>query len=250
MHARHLRETGQEDRLIYARPILSNGSLVVKEILDRALAAVAALFLAPLLLVISAIVKLDSPGPVFYRQQRHGLGRRVFSILKFRTLHWNQCDPSTGAFTEVSRNDPRVTRVGRFLRLSFLDELPQVLNVLKGDMSLVGPRPHAIYQDEQYEREIPAYPVRYLAKPGMTGWAQINGLRGEVRTLEEMVHRVEHDQYYVEHWSLLLDLWILARTPLSVIQSLTTHFRLSPNRPFPIVRRAHSSGAVSCPDEK
>ena len=225
MHVGHLNEANEAARIVGKGSLVGGASPFLKDILDRTLAGLAALFLAPLLILIALAVKLDSPGPVFYRQARHGQGRRVFHIIKFRTLYSDKCDPPAGKFSEVARNDPRVTRVGRFLRLSFVDELPQILNVLKGEMSLVGPRPHAITQDEQYEREIEAYPVRYLAKPGMTGWAQVNGLRGEVKTLEEMVHRIEHDQYYIEHWSLLFDLRILAQTPVSVVQSLAKHLR-------------------------
>ncbi|MFU8765309.1 MAG: exopolysaccharide biosynthesis polyprenyl glycosylphosphotransferase, partial [Haliea sp.] len=183
----------------------------LKTLLDLGLAALLLVLLAPLLLLIALLVRLDSPGPVLYRQQRHGSGGRLIEVLKFRTMHAGAPgDP----FSQARRDDPRVTRCGRFLRRSSLDELPQLLNVLRGDMSLVGPRPHPVALNQEYARKLAAYMQRHRVKPGITGWAQIHGYRGETDTLEKMEKRLQYDLYYIEHWSLGLDLKILAKTAL------------------------------------
>ncbi|PSC06116.1 lipid carrier--UDP-N-acetylgalactosaminyltransferase [Alsobacter soli] len=182
-----------------------------KRLLDVVLAACALALLGPVLLVIAAAVKLDSPGPVFFRQRRHGLDYRVFRIWKFRTM----VALEDGAdVRQATRLDPRVTRVGALLRRVSLDELPQLLNVLAGDMSLVGPRPHALAHNRYYAALLPGYERRHAVLPGLTGWAQVNGLRGETDTLDKMRRRVEHDLAYVDCWSLALDLKILAMTVL------------------------------------
>jgi putative colanic acid biosynthesis UDP-glucose lipid carrier transferase len=188
---------------------------VLKAVEDRLLAGLILLFIAPVLLAIALAVKLDSPGPVFYRQKRHGFSRQPIFMLKFRSMHADRCDaPDAKVVRQATRNDPRVTRVGRILRRTSLDELPQLLNVLAGDMSLIGPRPHAVAHDHHYAQLIDDYVGRHKVKPGITGWAQVNGLRGETRTVEEMRRRIELDLEYIDKWSLWLDARILMRTVL------------------------------------
>jgi Undecaprenyl-phosphate glucose phosphotransferase len=190
---------------------LSGWSLVAKAIEDRVLAAIALVVFAPLLALIALAVKLDSPGPVFFRQKRYGFANNEFTVFKFRTMrHAAAEDPNV---PQARRGDPRVTRIGGFLRRTSLDELPQLFNVLLGDMSLVGPRPHAVAHNVQFAQIIDDYLSRHRVKPGITGWAQINGLRGETDTPEKMRARVQHDLYYIDNWSLLLDLKILLLTP-------------------------------------
>ena len=191
---------------------LSGWSYVVKAIEDRVLALLLLLIAGPMMLVIALLVRLDSPGSILFRQKRYGFNNSVIEILKFRTMFADMCEPGFKSITQATRNDPRVTRVGRWLRRTSLDELPQLFNVLCGQMSLVGPRPHAIVHNEQYQRTIEAYLARHRVKPGITGWAQVNGLRGETDTDEKMTRRVEYDLYYIDHWSLLFDLKIIART--------------------------------------
>lgn len=195
--------------LLFKRP-LSGWRIVIKRVMDMALTAALVVALAPLMLLIAALVKLDSPGPVIFRQRRFGFNRQPITVYKFRTMYTDTTlDPT---IPQARRNDPRVTRLGRFLRRSSLDELPQLFNVLTGTMSLIGPRPHAIIHDEQYAVLIDRYLARHRVLPGITGWAQINGLRGETDTLDKMKRRIEHDLFYIDHWSPLLDLRILAVT--------------------------------------
>lgn len=197
---------------IYDRP-LAGWNAILKALEDRLLAAAVLLLVAPLMAVIALLVKLDSPGPVFYRQKRWGFGGKPIEILKFRTMYVECCDDGeSGPVPQARRGDPRITRVGRWLRRYSLDELPQFWNVLRGEMSIVGPRPHAVAHNEMYARLIGDYLARHRVKPGITGWAQINGLRGETRHLEAMHRRVQYDLYYVENWSLLFDLKIILRT--------------------------------------
>jgi exopolysaccharide biosynthesis polyprenyl glycosylphosphotransferase len=181
--------------------------------LDVAVACLALLMLAPLLVLVALAIRLDAPGPVLFRQSRTGLNGRVFRIYKFRTMRVLEDGPEV---RQASRADRRVTCVGRVLRRTHLDELPQLLNVLRGEMALVGPRPHALAHDEHYGREIPAYRLRFQVKPGMTGWAQVNGARGETPTLEHMQRRIDLDLWYVENRSLGLDLQILVRTAFAI----------------------------------
>lgn len=176
--------------------------------LDRSAAVVAILLLAPLLIIIAAAIKLEG-GRVLFRQRRTGLGGRPFHILKFRTMHSLEDGPEV---RQATRDDARVTRVGRFLRRTSLDELPQLFNVVKGEMSLVGPRPHALAHDTYYAARIARYADRHSVRPGLTGWAQVNGSRGETPTIGDMSRRVEHDLWYIANWSLLLDAKILLRT--------------------------------------
>ena len=187
-----------------------------KRAVDLLVAIPALVFTAPLLLLLAALVKLDSKGPVFFRQRRIGFNGTAFDIFKFRSMRVLE---NGNAVAQASKNDPRVTRIGRFLRRSSLDELPQLLNVVAGEMSLVGPRPHASAHDQHYGMLIPNYRLRHAAKPGLTGWAQIHGFRGETATVELMRERVDHDVWYAEHASLALDLLILLRTPREVMRS-------------------------------
>jgi Undecaprenyl-phosphate glucose phosphotransferase len=194
---------------VFERP-LSGWDLVLKNLEDRILAPIFCLiFLIPSLLIAIAI-KLDSPGPVLFRQPRFGFNNNLINVLKFRTMYANR--PDEAGVPQATRDDPRVTRVGRFLRRSSLDELPQLWNVLKGEMSLVGPRPHAVDHNRKYAAMIDEYLGRHRMKPGMTGWAQVNGLRGETQTVEQMRARVQYDLSYIDDWSLLLDLKILFLT--------------------------------------
>ncbi|HEY9539016.1 MAG TPA: undecaprenyl-phosphate glucose phosphotransferase [Kiloniellaceae bacterium] len=202
---------------LFERPI-SGWSFVVKTLEDRVLAGSLLLLLSPLLLVAALAIKLDSRGPVFFRQKRYGFNHNLFDCWKFRTMHHHLTDANAEVLTR--RDDGRVTRVGRFLRRTSLDELPQLINVLKGDMSLVGPRPHATSAKAAgrlYEEAVDAYAARHRVKPGITGWAQVNGWRGETDTLEKIERRVECDLFYIEHWSLALDLKILLRTAFVVL---------------------------------
>ncbi|WP_269509763.1 undecaprenyl-phosphate glucose phosphotransferase [Burkholderia sp. IMCC1007] len=181
-----------------------------KEVFDRLFAAIALVALMPLMVVIAIAVKLSSRGPVFFKQYRKGADGRKFQILKFRTMrvHVEQA----GVVTQATKSDSRITRVGRFLRRTSLDELPQFLNVLRGEMSVVGPRPHAIEHDRLYQKVVDGYIHRYRIKPGITGWAQVNGYRGETDRLEKMQKRVEYDLYYLRNWSFALDMRIVLAT--------------------------------------
>ena len=187
---------------------------VLKRLLDLAIALPLLVATAPLLLAIAVWIRLDSNGPVLFRQQRLGQGGRPFGILKFRTM--NTIEDGERVVQAV-RNDARITGAGRFLRAASLDELPQLFNVIKGEMSLVGPRPHAIAHDTLYAGLIPEYGRRQAVKPGVTGWAQVNGYRGGTPTLDLMQKRVAHDLWYARKSSILLDLVILVRTPFALL---------------------------------
>lgn len=181
----------------------------IKRAMEIGLALVGLLLLLPLGLAIAMAIKIDSRGPVLYRQKRTGLNGQVFSIIKFRTMTEVA---SRSEFRQAERGDDRVTRMGRLLRSSNLDELPQLLNVLAGDMAIIGPRPHPLALDAAFVSSVPGYMARYAVRPGITGWAQVNGHRGETRTAEQMRARVEHDLHYIDNWSIRLDLLILLRT--------------------------------------
>ena len=189
---------------------LSPSALFKKDLFDRVFALAALIGLAPLLIAIALAVKLTSPGPVFFKQKRKGADGRVFTIYKFRSmrLHTEQ----KGVVKQATRNDPRITKLGAFLRRTSLDELPQFFNVLRGDMSVVGPRPHALEHDDLYQKVVAGYIHRYRIKPGITGWAQVNGYRGETDRIEKMERRVAHDLYYLGNWSFALDMRIIAAT--------------------------------------
>jgi len=194
------------------RTPLSRLELMEKRAFDVLLASVAVLVLTPLLLLVAVLIKLDSPGPVFFLQRRFGFNQEPFQIIKFRSMRTLE---DGEAIRQAQKDDPRVTRVGFWLRRWNIDEIPQLFNVIRGEMSLVGPRPHALSHDQEYERRISAYARRHNVKPGITGWAQIHGLRGETDTDAKMRARVDHDLYYIDNWSMWLDLQILVRTVLS-----------------------------------
>ncbi len=198
------------------RAPLTAGARTAKRVFDLIGASVGLLLLAPVLLAIAVAIRSDSPGPFLFKQKRGGFNGRVFPIFKFRTMRVLEDGPS---ITQATREDDRVTRVGRFLRHTSLDELPQLLNVLRGEMSLVGPRPHALAHDAAYRSLISAYPFRQYVKPGITGWAQVNGFRGETPTLECMKRRVDLDLWYACNWSFWLDLRILLGTVWEVCRA-------------------------------
>jgi len=210
LHNRGVSHFGGVPMFSVSEPPLTGWSLAVKAAEDRILAALILLAILPALSTIAALIKLDGPGPMLFRQRRFGFNNNVFTVYKFRTM---VDDPSfADGAAQARRDDPRVTAIGAFLRRYSLDELPQFINVLKGEMSIVGPRPHAVIHNEQYAALIDGYLARHKVKPGITGWAQVNGLRGETDTLEKMEARVEHDLFYVENWSLLFDLRIILST--------------------------------------
>jgi Undecaprenyl-phosphate glucose phosphotransferase len=214
---RKRRRVGNVSMDVVADRPLRRRDLVTKSIIDKVVAALFLIALSPFLLVIAMAIAWDSPGPVIFRQRRSGWGGVSFTIFKLRTMRH---EPHAVSMYQTARNDPRCTRIGRFLRRTSLDELPQLWNVLRGDMSLVGPRPHAemLHKDNQIACTIVAnYAQRHRVKPGLTGWAQINGSRGAIRTPEALRRRIAYDLYYIEHWSVWLDLKILAATPLAML---------------------------------
>jgi putative colanic acid biosynthesis UDP-glucose lipid carrier transferase len=188
---------------------------LVKRLMDIAISAVVLLLLSPFLLLIATLIKLGSPGPVIFRQRRYGLDGQIIDVYKFRTMKVVEDGPQV---TQVTRNDPRVTSIGRFLRRFSIDELPQLFNVLGGSMSLVGPRPHAVAHNEEYRRLIKGYMVRHKVLPGITGLAQVNGCRGETSRLEEMKARIEYDLDYLRQWTPSLDIRILFLTAVQVLR--------------------------------
>ncbi len=190
---------------------LSGSAALIKSGFDRLGALALLLLLSPLLLLVAIAIRLDSPGPVLFRQQRHGGLGNIIEVYKFRTMRHA---PGAG-YRQATRGDPRVTRLGSFLRRTSIDELPQLFNVLRGDMSLVGPRPHPVELNREFTDKIDAYMQRHRVKPGITGWAQVHGYRGETDTVEKMAQRVAHDLYYIENWSLWLDIRILLMTAFS-----------------------------------
>lgn len=193
---------------IYDTPIEGlNGWL--KRLEDLVLSAMILTLLSPLMIAIAVGIRLTSPGPAIFRQRRYGLDGRVINVWKFRSM---TCEENGERVKQAGRNDPRVTRFGAFLRRTSLDELPQFINVLQGSMSIVGPRPHAVAHNEQYRSLVSGYMLRHKVKPGITGWAQVNGWRGETDTLDKMSRRVEHDLHYIKHWSILLDIRIVLLT--------------------------------------
>ena len=181
----------------------------LKRLEDLLIATAAIVVTAPLMLAIALGVKLCSPGPVLFRQHRYGLSGKVVEVWKFGSMRVVE---DGDAIPQARRGDPRVTRFGAFLRRTSLDELPQFFNVLQGHMSVVGPRPHAVVHNEQYRKLVPGYMLRHKVKPGITGWAQINGWRGETDTVEKMQHRVEHDMHSIRNWSVWLDVKIVLLT--------------------------------------
>ena len=205
---------------LYDKPI-ADWNNVAKACFDRAVGALALILAAPVMLAVAAAIKLDSRGPVLFRQKRYGFNNELIEVFKFRSMYIDQTDANAAKL--ATRDDPRITRVGRFIRKTSLDELPQLINVaLKGNLSLVGPRPHALQAkaaDRLYEQVVDGYFARHRVKPGITGWAQVNGWRGETDTQEKLERRVEHDLFYIENWSVIFDLYILLLTPLRLMST-------------------------------
>jgi Undecaprenyl-phosphate glucose phosphotransferase len=198
------------------RPI-SDWNLVFKWIFDKVVASLALILFSPVMLITAIAIKLDSPGPVFFKQKRHGFNNELIEVYKFRSMRTDMVDANASKL--VSKRDPRVTRVGRIIRKTSIDELPQFFNVLTGQLSVVGPRPHALEakaDNKLYYEAVEGYFARHKVKPGVTGWAQINGWRGETDTVDKIMQRVQHDLYYIEKWSILLDLYIVLMTPVSL----------------------------------
>jgi Undecaprenyl-phosphate glucose phosphotransferase len=204
---------------VFDRP-LSDWNAAMKSVFDRVVALLALVALSPVMLATALAVKLTSNGPIFFRQVRHGFNNELIRVFKFRSMYVELSD--YGGVKQVTKNDPRVTPVGRFIRKSSIDELPQLFNVLLGDLSLVGPRPHAIKSlagNRLYQEVVDGYYARHRMKPGITGWAQINGWRGETDTAEKIERRVEFDLHYIENWSLGMDIYILIMTPISLFNT-------------------------------
>lgn len=205
---------------VFDQPI-THWDTVMKWLFDRFVGLLALVALSPVMALVAIAIKLDSPGPILFRQKRYGFNNERIEVFKFRSLYHNMADPT--AAKVVTKDDPRVTRVGRFIRKTSLDELPQLFNVVfKGNLSLVGPRPHAVLgklQNRLFDEAVDGYFARHKVKPGITGWAQINGWRGEVDTQEKIQKRVEFDLYYIENWSVLFDLYILAKTPFALMKA-------------------------------
>jgi Undecaprenyl-phosphate glucose phosphotransferase len=205
---------------VFEAPI-TDWDMVMKWLFDKVIGGFILLLTSPVMVLVALAIKLDSPGPVLFRQKRFGFNNERIEVLKFRSLFHDQADPM--ATKVVTKNDSRVTRVGRFIRKTSLDELPQLFNVVfKGNLSLVGPRPHAVQgklQTRLFDEAVDGYFARHRVKPGITGWAQINGWRGEIDNEEKIQKRVEFDLYYIENWSVLLDLYILFKTPLALLKS-------------------------------
>ena len=202
---------------IFDKP-LADWDFVLKWLFDKGIALMALVLLSPVMIGTALAVKLTSSGPVLFRQKRYGFNNELIEVYKFRSMYTTMADANASKL--VTKDDPRVTPVGRFIRKSSLDELPQLFNVLKGELSLVGPRPHALLAQaasQNYHDVVDGYFARHRVKPGITGWAQIHGWRGETDTEEKILKRVEYDLYYIENWSILLDLYILLKTPYSLL---------------------------------
>ena len=209
------RELGREFTIEIQRPPLSSGELALKRAIDVIMASGLLVALAPLLAAVGILIRLESPGPLIFSQRRKGFNGREFTIFKFRTMNVLE---DGSVIAQARRNDPRVTRVGRILRATSIDELPQLINVLRGHMSLVGPRPHAVAHDDGYTKLIAKYAFRQHVKPGLTGWAQVNGFRGETARLEMMERRVDCDLWYIKNWSFWFDLRILVLTCFELVR--------------------------------
>jgi Undecaprenyl-phosphate glucose phosphotransferase len=205
---------------VFDRP-LADWDVVQKWLFDKIVGGLLLLAAAPVMTIVALAIKLDSRGPVFFKQRRYGFNNELIEVYKFRSMYVEATDATAARL--VTKDDPRVTRVGRFIRKTSLDELPQLINVVfKGNLSLVGPRPHATHAkaaNRLYDEVVDGYFARHRVKPGITGWAQINGWRGETDTPEKIQRRVEHDLFYIENWSLLFDLYILAKTPFALLKT-------------------------------
>jgi putative colanic acid biosynthesis UDP-glucose lipid carrier transferase len=191
------------------QPVSGGVGGIAKELFDKLFAAVALILLIPLFVVISIAIRFSSPGPIFFKQPRLGLNGKPFNVFKFRTMKLHE---ENGTVKQATQDDPRITSLGRFLRRTSLDELPQFINVLMGDMSVVGPRPHALQHNDMYKDKLEMYMLRHRVKPGITGWAQIHGYRGETDTVDKMAKRVEFDLHYIQNWSLWMDVKIIVWT--------------------------------------
>ena len=199
---------------------ISDWGTIAKAMFDKIVALVALVALAPVMAITALAIRLESKGPALFRQKRYGFNNELIEVYKFRSMYTEMTDQAAARL--VTKADPRVTKVGRFIRKTSLDELPQLFNVLKGNLSLVGPRPHAVSAKaagKLYDEAVDSYFARHKVKPGITGWAQINGWRGETDTEEKLVKRIEHDLEYIENWSLMLDFYILVKTPWSLIKT-------------------------------
>ena len=198
---------------------LTDWDRALKNLEDRVLGALLLLLVTPIMAIAALAIRLDSKGPIFFKQKRYGFNNELIEVFKFRSMYTDLADATASKL--VTRDDPRVTPVGRFIRRTSIDELPQLFNVILGNMSLVGPRPHATQAkagQDLYQDVVQGYYARHRVKPGVTGWAQINGWRGEVDTDEKIQKRVEFDLYYIENWSVLFDLYILFKTPFALIK--------------------------------
>jgi Undecaprenyl-phosphate glucose phosphotransferase len=200
---------------VFDKPI-TDWDVVMKWLFDKIVGSLILVLTSPIMLIAAIAIKLDSRGPVFFKQKRYGFNNELIEVYKLRSMYVDQCDATASKL--VQKGDPRVTKVGAFIRKTSIDELPQLINVVfKGNLSLVGPRPHAVHAkaaNRLYDEAVDGYFARHRVKPGITGWAQINGWRGETDTHEKIQRRVEHDLYYIENWSVLFDLYIVAKTPL------------------------------------
>ena len=208
---------------VFDKP-LADWDAFVKATFDRVVAALVLVLASPVMFAVAAAVKLESKGPVFFKQKRYGFNNELIEVYKFRSMYTDKADANASRL--VTKDDPRVTRVGRFIRKTSLDELPQLFNVLRGELSLVGPRPHALQAkaaERLYDDVVDGYFARHKVKPGISGWAQINGWRGETDTQEKIQRRVEHDLYYIENWSIWFDIYILAMTPISLMDTRSAY---------------------------
>ncbi|WP_245578796.1 undecaprenyl-phosphate glucose phosphotransferase [Cucumibacter marinus] len=197
---------------------ISDWNVILKWCFDKFVAITALTLLSPIMIATAIAIKLDSKGPVLFRQKRHGFNNELIDVFKFRSMYADMSDAKADKL--VTRDDPRVTRVGRFIRKTSIDELPQLFNVLKGELSVIGPRPHALEAKAAnmlYHEAVDGYFARHKVKPGITGWAQIHGWRGETDTIDKIMQRVNHDLYYIENWSIFLDAYILLMTPFSLV---------------------------------
>ena len=204
----------------FSRTLRSRSEELRRRTFDLVIAVVALVLALPVLLVIAVTIRVDSPGPILFRQTRGGINGRPFRIYKFRTMTFTEDD---GAITQATRDDPRVTQVGRRLRQTSLDELPQLLNIIRGEMSVVGPRPHALQHDIEFGKVVDGYALRSRVKPGITGWAQIHGLRGGISTTEAIQRRVDLDNEYIANRNLRLDILILVRTVREVLRQTNAY---------------------------
>lgn len=209
LHASMTTVSGMPVINLYDTPLNDPAKVFIKRLEDIIVTIFILLLISPILFLISIVIKLNSPGPVVFKQKRYGLNGMEMTIYKFRSMS-SQDDGKV--IKQATKNDSRITKLGAFLRKTSLDELPQFINVLQGNMSIVGPRPHAIAHNEEYRKLIPTYMQRHIVKPGITGWAQVNGWRGETDTLEKMQKRVGFDLYYINHWSLWMDIKIIILT--------------------------------------